>query len=280
MNTINIKEFTIISEDGQFKEELENLITCKICLEVVKNPQQCKTCENVYCEICLSKWKNECPMRCQNQNQNEIIQTNFKPSKVFLNLYQKIKLNCRGCSKNVLAEDFQDHDEDKISNKIIVKTPENFDYKKQYYEMLTMYSLLKSKYETASSNSIYSINQKEMSELVINYVHNFFNKVLKYYAPNSLSDFKFNGNRFKVDEFFGFKVFKYSVKNCSHVKSTFVPIFTCCQNAYPCVTCHDNYCCKSYGIEFIYCKRCFSLTSAWSSKKCGYCQMKFVITKK
>ena len=56
------KEYEIIASDTL--KEVEDIITCKICFDLLQTPLQCKTCENCYCQICLFKWGNGCPMRC------------------------------------------------------------------------------------------------------------------------------------------------------------------------------------------------------------------------
>lgn len=68
---------------GISKDRIENLdkleiigelITCRICLEILNNPFECEKCGSLFCEECISKWlkiNSSCPMRCPNLKINK-----------------------------------------------------------------------------------------------------------------------------------------------------------------------------------------------------------------
>lgn len=105
MNFNFVKPYSFYT-DNLFLVNTEDLVTCKICLSIVKSPRQCKECENVCCEECLCKWEKGCPMRCQMKSsfstcilQNSGLSDKFlsKPNKTFLLVYESIRLLCQDC---------------------------------------------------------------------------------------------------------------------------------------------------------------------------------------
>ena len=48
-------------------EKIDDNLICGICQEIVFKPEECVTCQNVFCGECVQKWrekKNICPMTC------------------------------------------------------------------------------------------------------------------------------------------------------------------------------------------------------------------------
>ena len=61
------------------REDLENMLTCSICSDLLVNPRQCSKCENNFCQECIEKWMKRsttCPMRCSVPSFKESRQTN------------------------------------------------------------------------------------------------------------------------------------------------------------------------------------------------------------
>ncbi len=45
-----------------------HMLTCSICLMLLRDPVECKRCQTQFCQSCASKWKQErqrCPVRCR-----------------------------------------------------------------------------------------------------------------------------------------------------------------------------------------------------------------------
>lgn len=88
-------------------------LICSICLEVVRNPKLCKSCQNMFCSDCLTKQLAKskfCPNRCVYKDQEVNL--------IFKKLLHKIELKCyyhvNGCPDIVLYENFDKHTENCI----------------------------------------------------------------------------------------------------------------------------------------------------------------------
>lgn len=107
--------------DGGISQELvtenhKNLCTeliCSICLEIVRSPKLCKTCQNLFCNECLTQQLSKskfCPNRCIFKDQEVNL--------IFKKLLFKIELKCyyckNGCNETILYENFDKHVENCI----------------------------------------------------------------------------------------------------------------------------------------------------------------------
>ena len=72
--------------------------------------------------------------------------------------------------------------------------------------------------------------------------------------------------------------FKYTIyiDNCSHNESNYVPIFSCCDKAFPCVECHDLKVEQFHipRMEYVYCKMCLTIND-YKNIACMGCETKF-----
>lgn len=83
-------------------------LICSICLEVARDPKNCKTCQNLFCKFCISKQIQAnkcCPNRCN------YIEEDLNLS--FKKLLYKIQLKClffsQGCDQLIDYENFDKH---------------------------------------------------------------------------------------------------------------------------------------------------------------------------
>lgn len=83
-----------IDNYSQFASILPSFV-CPICLDVVKNPNQCETCDSLYCLECFEFLKTGgggCVMKCKNAK--------FKKADRFvLDTLSKLKITCETCKK-------------------------------------------------------------------------------------------------------------------------------------------------------------------------------------
>lgn len=73
--TSKIKEATLYDRvQGLIKIDFEDLLCC-ICLDIVRQPIVCGSCQNIFCSTCLNDWLSKprkmCPMRCETFIQGE-----------------------------------------------------------------------------------------------------------------------------------------------------------------------------------------------------------------
>jgi hypothetical protein len=97
-------------------------------------------------------------------------------------------------------------------------------------------------------------------------------KIQEYYDCPHI---EFTGPRYDVPPGFSYEAERYSTYNCDHVRSNFICIFDCCEEAYPCAKCHEEDCDERPKLEEIYCKRCFEFYDAWDTVECDECDAEF-----
>ena len=144
-NTMNVQsknsnskdDFDILDvsfEDIINKNETENLndlITCPICLNLLISPLQCNQCNKCFCKGCIKDYEKKnnyaCPFKCENPEYN--------PNKFVNNVLSILKFKCKnGCDKIIKYDELEKHyqeDCDKI------------DFKAKYKVLLKKYKELK-----------------------------------------------------------------------------------------------------------------------------------------
>ena len=95
------------------------LLICQICHQILNFPVQCEKCNQCFCELCIKKYKNLCPYRCNRPN--------FKSNKFVNNVLSTLKFKCKyGCGKIIDYDDLGKHyDED----------CDKVDFKKKYKDL-------------------------------------------------------------------------------------------------------------------------------------------------
>lgn len=83
-------------------------LICSICLEIVRYPKLCKSCQHMFCTDCLARQLSKskfCPNRCLFKEQDVNL--------IFKKILHKIELKCYywkgGCEDIVLYENFDKH---------------------------------------------------------------------------------------------------------------------------------------------------------------------------
>ena len=90
--------------------EMQNLIGCRICLQVLDDPIECQECRSLFCSACINAYnatqrRPSCVMRCK---------VNFKPAHWSVkSLLNELQLTCnnteRGCTKVLSYESMKKH---------------------------------------------------------------------------------------------------------------------------------------------------------------------------
>ena len=82
-----------------FYNQMDDQLSCSICMCLLNNPRMCTGCETPFCKKCIEDWKsknNSCPNRCEPFMLKDI-------SKALKNLLDKVFLKCKnGCSVSLL----------------------------------------------------------------------------------------------------------------------------------------------------------------------------------
>lgn len=89
---------------------MNNLIGCRICLQVLDEPMECQECRSLFCSACISAYnatqrRPTCVMRCK---------VNFKPAHWSVkSLLNELQLTCnnteRGCTQILSYEQMKKH---------------------------------------------------------------------------------------------------------------------------------------------------------------------------
>lgn len=97
-----------VINQSNLKEELK----CRICLGILRNPMECKTCETCFCSSCLEKWLKEsykCPLKC-----SEDAKFKSKPHKIIRNMLSDLILSCsnkeHGCLEELTYDQIEEHE--------------------------------------------------------------------------------------------------------------------------------------------------------------------------
>ena len=104
----------------EFYEGVKYMITCSICLDIIKDPIQCDKCQHCFCSNCAKQLKN-CPFRCQNNK--------FVPSIICKNLLAKLIIRCK-CGKEIGYDFIKKHKNEECSC---------IDFKEKYIELKKKY---------------------------------------------------------------------------------------------------------------------------------------------
>ena len=142
----------ISPDDISNKKEAENmkdLLTCPICLNILISPVQCNKCNKCFCKICINNCKNSktvCPFRCENPT--------YSDNKFVKNVLAILKFKCKnGCKTIIDYEDLEKHygeDCDKI------------DFKAKYKELLEKYNKIKKQNREYQNQINNLMNQNNM----------------------------------------------------------------------------------------------------------------------
>eukprot|EP00347_Sterkiella_histriomuscorum_P008217 403345930 len=97
-----------VVNQASLKEELK----CRICFGVLRDPQECKNCENCFCLSCLEEWFKSnyiCPMKCSQEPDFK-----SKAHKIIRNMLSELVICCQfqefGCQAQISYDKLEDHE--------------------------------------------------------------------------------------------------------------------------------------------------------------------------
>jgi hypothetical protein len=94
---------------SQFKD-LEDIIKCKICFQIISNPMDCISCQHSFCYDCIENLREEgkaCPFNC------ELTNTSINPSSLGIkSMLSLLKFKCLNadCTEEIAYNDLKIHD--------------------------------------------------------------------------------------------------------------------------------------------------------------------------
>ena len=165
-----MEEYHLIEEDilnKDYFENIRNMVTCFICLNIMEDPIQCDKCQHSFCLECINKL-SKCPMGCQNYQFNE--------SQLCKELLSGIKIKCKKCGNEINYDNIEKHiDEECESDKI--------DYKERYLELKKEYKKLKDEINNPKES-----NEVEGIGYIKSYVHKHPIHIMKHFGAGWICD--------------------------------------------------------------------------------------------
>ncbi|CAK61777.1 unnamed protein product (macronuclear) [Paramecium tetraurelia] len=90
-------------------QSIDKFLLCQICQQLVFKPQECESCQKIFCLYCLQKWmsicNNEtCPSHCKQYKIR-------KPHQIVTNAINQILVRCgnNGCSEQMIMGNLETH---------------------------------------------------------------------------------------------------------------------------------------------------------------------------
>jgi hypothetical protein len=237
----------------EFFHTVKELLTCIICTGVILDPKQCQTCENSFCNKCITKWtlkskicpykctalivkectraiRNlldklifKCPFECEDGSQYSYEQLNKH-----LKICKRAKCKCPTCDSLVPEDSIKDNLE-------VVKLKEELKLLQETNKKLTL--------EKNELNDKYNLLRKNCGN-----------------ANSSESELCLKDK-------------------CQHFKGNYIPLFACCNRAYPCYICHDLES-KDHSYEFSNRVICLNCNNIYTGIQCSQCNSFQVYRKK
>ena len=127
-------EYCLIEDDiinKQYYEQIKDIVTCLICLNIIVNPVQCVNCQHNYCSECIEKI-SKCPMGCQNNN--------FIPGVYCKQLLSGIKIKCE-CGLEIEYNNIKKHKEEEC---------ETIDFKERYIQLKKNYDEIREELDNSN----------------------------------------------------------------------------------------------------------------------------------
>ena len=124
-------EFEINEENIINKEFYKTLsvgisLICPICKNILKEPLFCLDCQNSFCKICITNWKQNndtCPFRCKNPK--------FQKNNIISKILSLLKFKCKnGCGEEIMYDKLNEHYTEKCKK---------IDFKNMYLNLLNKF---------------------------------------------------------------------------------------------------------------------------------------------
>jgi hypothetical protein len=243
----------IVNQD--FFNTVKELLTCAICTGVILDPKQCQTCENTFCNKCITKWmlkSKTCPYKCTTMSIKEC-------TRAIRNLLDKLVIKC---PFDCLSDD-SSYSYDalikhlKSCNKARCKCPT--------CGTLVSEELIKENYENVKLKE--EIKQLQEANKKIQAEKNDLAEKVKMLNKKSAS-----AGSSTTETELGLK------DKCEHFKGNYIPLFACCSKAYPCYICHDLE--SNHAYEFSNRVICLNCNNIYTGLQCSQCNTFQVYRKK
>ena len=92
-------------------EKIDESLLCGICQEIPFKPEECTTCQNLFCSECIRAWidkKSKCPFDCPAPF------SSTKPHKLIRQALSNLKYRCKnqenGCEEIIILESLEKHE--------------------------------------------------------------------------------------------------------------------------------------------------------------------------
>lgn len=86
--------------ENEYYNSVKNMIECKYCQKIFKEPMMCMKCFGTFCKKCTEEMGNEC---------HECKDPKYVQNKQTIDLLGKLKYLCKNCNKEILKVDIEDH---------------------------------------------------------------------------------------------------------------------------------------------------------------------------
>jgi len=118
---LHFEEKDIVNK--KYFEGIKSIVTCPICLDIIRNPVQCNSCQNCFCLNCIQR-NSQCPFRCQFSS--------FPESLLCKKLLSEIIIKCK-CGEEIGYDFIEKHKKEDC---------EYQDYKEKYLQLKKEYDKL------------------------------------------------------------------------------------------------------------------------------------------
>jgi hypothetical protein len=240
----------------EFFDSVKELLTCAICTGIIIDPKQCQTCENSFCNKCLTKWQLKskcCPYKCSTLVIKDC-------TRAIRNLLDKLVLTCPfECELGIQYTYDGLIKHIKACKKVQCKCPTcgtivaEGDIKENL-------ELIKLKEELKALQEVNRKLTQEKTELA--------EKVKQITKKLNTS-----GTSPSTESELGLK------DKCEHFKGNYIPLFACCNKAYPCYICHDLES-RSHSYEFSNRVICLNCNNIYTGIQCSQCNTFQIYRKK
>ena len=155
-----MEEYHLVEEDiinKQYLENIRDMVTCIICLNIEEDPIQYELCSHSYCLECINKL-SRCPMGCQ--------EFKFVPSQLCQDLLSGIKIKCL-CGNEVNYNNIKKHTEEECKK---------IDFKERYLLLKKEYKILKEEIDNPKA-----INENERAGCIKSFLHKHPIQIMRHF---------------------------------------------------------------------------------------------------
>ena len=162
-----MEEYYLIEDDIINKDYLENIrdmVTCIICLNIIDDPVQCDTCQHSFCLDCITKL-GKCPMGCQDYK--------FVNSEICKELLSGLKIKCE-CGNEINYDNIKKHKEEEC---------ETIDFKERYLQLKNEFKKFKEEIDNPTD-----INENQRAGCLKSYVHKHPIQIMRHFKTSWTCD--------------------------------------------------------------------------------------------